>query len=369
MRHIFICFLLAGIFGIFYSRAEVPKPDSVKKVMERVARWQMDDYPKNISKWTHTPTMWTNAVMYMGVAELAKITNNESYFEWLKGIGWKEGWHLHKGMYFADDICVAQLYCQLYEHYGDERMLRPTRARLEWVMRNPTDSDLTYEAPGSHDRWCWCDALFMAPTVYARMAKLTGDKNYLEFMEKEFWASVEFLYDKEDHLFYRDSRYFEMREKNEEKIFWGRGNGWVMGALAIIIGHLPEDYPAREKYIQLYVEFTDRVVGLQNKNGFWHASMLDPEDHPNPESSATALFAYGIAWGINSGILSKEKYFDCTLKAWNALVTAVHPDGKLGWVQAIGSDPQSVTYEMTEVYGAGAFLLAGVELYKLLKDQ
>ncbi len=49
-----------------------------------------------------------------------------------------------------------------------------------------------------------------------------------------------------------------------------------------------------------------------------------------------------------------------------SLVSAVFPNGKLVWVQPIGEDPKKVTADMTEVYGVGAFLLAGTEILKLL---
>ena len=55
-------------------------------------------------------------------------------------------------------------------------------------------------------------------------------------------------------------------------------------------------------------------------------------------------------------------------KGWQALVSAVGEDGKLGYVQPIGADPKKVTPDMTEVYGPGAFLLAGTEIYRMAQD-
>lgn len=370
MRLRYVC-LLFCIFFVGYMKAGNTKisPDSLMSVMKRVADWQIADYPRHLHKWTHTPVMWTNGVMYFGMAEWASLWKDDSYFEWLKKIAAKERWHPAKGMYFADDICVSQLYCQLYEKYKDPVMLQPTEARLEWVMNHPSKAELTYESPHSHDRWCWCDALFMAPTVYARMGKITGDIRYWNFMEKEFWETVELLYDRKENLFYRDTRYLSMREKNGAPVFWGRGNGWVAGALAVIIDQLPENYPTRLKYITLYQQLMKRVAGLQDDEGYWHASMLDTETYRMPETSSTAFFVYGLAWGIRRGYLPEKKYFPIMEKGWSALVRAVHPDGKLGWVQAIGSDPQRVSADMTEVYGTGAFLLAGTEIYRMLMEK
>lgn len=45
----------------------------------------------------------------------------------------------------------------------------------------------------------------------------------------------------------------------------------------------------------------------------------------------------------------------------------VHPDGKLGYVQNIGDKPVGAAYESTNVYGVGAFLLAGSEYLKFLE--
>ena len=101
--------------------------------------------------------------------------------------------------------------------------------------------------------------------------------------------------------------------------------------------------------------------------GFWHASLLDPASYPSPETSCTTFIVYSIAYGINEGLLDKEIYLPVMIKGWNALVSAVEPNGKLGYVQQIGADPKKVTRDMTEVYGVGAFLMAGNEIYKMAR--
>lgn len=83
------------------------------------------------------------------------------------------------------------------------------------------------------------DALFMAPPVYAALYTITGDKIYLNYMDSEYKECVDSLYDKEDHLFYRDNKRIPLREKNGSKQFWGRGNGWVFAGLPLIIDNLP----------------------------------------------------------------------------------------------------------------------------------
>ena len=112
------------------------------------------------------------------------------------------------------------------------------------------------------------------------------------------------------------------------------------------------------------MELAIRLSGLQDKDGFWHASLLDPDSYPSPETSSTALITYGLAYGLNHHLLDAS-YLPIVQKAWKALVSIVDEDGKVGWVQPIGADPKKVTREMTAVYGVGAFLMAGTEIMKL----
>ena len=106
--------------------------------------------------------------------------------------------------------------------------------------------------------------------------KLTGNRKYMHFADSEFRATYNHLYDKDEDLFYRDSRYIGQKEANGKKIFWGRGNGWVIGGLAEILKTLPaEDTEFRPFYLELYKEMSERLAGLQGKDGYWHASLLD----------------------------------------------------------------------------------------------
>ena len=130
---------------------------------------------------------------------------------------------------------------------------------------------------------------------------------------------------------------------------------------------LPKKDKNRRFYEELFVKLATRVAGLQHPDGFWHASLLDPSSYPSPETSCTTFIVYSIAYGINEGLLDKEVYLPVMIKGWNALVSAVEPDGKLGYVQQIGADPKKVTRNMTEVYGVGAFLMAGNEVYKMAR--
>jgi unsaturated rhamnogalacturonyl hydrolase len=344
--------------------------NDIKNVLKAVADWQMK------TPLTHPAADWTNAALYAGMVQWAGISGDESYYKWLKGKAEENNWSCNSpgnplNSYHADDYCVGQTYIELYRKYKDVKMIEPVKAHLDSILKFPAKGDLAFIYTDEYwptQRWAWCDALFMGPTVWTKMANVTGEKKYLDFMFKEYTATTDYLYDKVEHLYYRDSRYFTMREANSEKVFWGRGNGWVFAGLPVILRELPSGYENKDYFVKLFKEMAAKILSLQTADGFWHASLLDPASYPNPEMSATAFFVYGFAWGINNGYLDKKSYLPSIIKGWKSMVANVEPDGKVGFIQPIGADPKAVTKDMTEVYGVGGFLMAGTEIVRLIDN-
>ena len=376
MKHLLI-FLIAFILFSVESIGQTVtgfKDDltlkDVKTVLQSVADWQIN------TPLTHNPLDWTNSALYAGMAEWAGIAGDNKYYGWLKDLGEKNEWKYYEHpkqplrRYHADDYCVGQMYIELYRHYKDKKMIGPIKTYLDQILKDPAKGELLFvntKEYSSQQRWSWCDALFMAPTVWAKMGNLTKEKKYLDFLYQEYKFTTDYLYDKEEDLFFRDSNYFTKQEANGKKVFWGRGNGWVFAGLPIIIRELPKKYEQKEYFVNIYKKMSAKLLSLQATDGYWHASLLDPASYPNPEMSATAFFVFGIAWGIDNGYLDKETYLPAVVKGWKAMVRCVWPDGKVGFIQPIGADPKAVTREMTEVYGVGGFLLAGTEITKMIE--
>ncbi|MCH3982568.1 MAG: glycoside hydrolase family 88 protein [Prevotella sp.] len=341
-----------------------------KNMMRKVADWQIKEYDTH---QLHEDLDWTNGALFVGMTDWAELSERvdqyDYYFQWLRKIGRRNAYEPGKRMYHADDLAVCQTWIDLYQKYKDPTMLWPVQARTDWVVSHPSVStmQLAYNNPRSLDRWSWCDALFMAPPVYAKMYALTGDKKYIDFMNKEWKATSELLYDKGEHLFYRDVRYIGQKEANGKKIFWGRGAGWVAAGLANLLRILPRGDKNRKFYEDLFVENCTRLAELQCADGYWHASLLDPDSYPSPETSATGFITYALAYGVNQGLLDKGKFLPVIIKGWQGMLKAVESDGKLGYVQPIGADPKKVTRDMTETYGVGAFLQAGCQIYQMAK--
>jgi rhamnogalacturonyl hydrolase YesR len=330
--------------------------DAVIAAMVAAADWQLD-HPS-----PHPPYDWTQAAFYTGVMALGRVVENPKYLAAMRAMGERNQWRPGLRPGHADDYAVVATYARLYEIDGDRRMLAPALALFNFLLTRPYDEPLAWGNGIESRELAWCDALFMGPPAMAAVAKATGDGRYLDLADRLWWKTTDYLYDKEERLYYRDSRFFAQREPNGRKVFWSRGNGWVFAGLARMLQDMPDGYPGRPRYVALFRDMAEKIASLQGDDGYWRSSLLDPASRPNPETSGTGFFTFGLARGVNSGLLDPGRYGPVALRGWAALARAMHPDGMLGWVQRIGDAPGATTHETTEVYGVGALLLAGSEV-------
>ena len=231
-----------------------------------------------------------------------------------------------------------------------------------------TSIDNMVYSTASND-WTWVDALFMSMPVYARMGNLTGDTIYFKRMHDLYTYTKDTLglYNYNEGLWYRDVNYKPpYATKTGQDCYWSRGNGWVVGAHARILQLLPVNDPHRNEYIQTFKAMAAALKDRQRTDGFWNSSLDDPNEYNGPETSGTAFFTYGIAWGINNHLLDSTTYAPVAINAWNGLTTtAVQSNGFLGYVQGVGAQPGLASVGTTQDFGVGAFLLAGIELLKM----
>lgn len=348
--------------------APVSSKDAVFNIMKKVANWQIDSIRDK--GWRHPERDWTMGALYTGLMAFAPLANDSSYYYFMKNVGEKYHWQIIHGpdRYFADNYCVGQMYCGMHQIYHDPQMIADLTALADTLIARPHTESLEWKNHINLREWAWCDGLFMGPPTLAMLADVTHEKKYMDLVDSLWWKTKDYLYDPKAHLYYRDSRYFDKKEKNGKKVFWSRGNGWVMGGLVRVLENMPDDYYDRPRWIKLYRHMAETIASLQQPDGTWHASLLDPESYPIKETSGSGFYCYALAWGINHHLLDHGKYAPVVWKSWDALVSCVHPDGMLGYAQPIGADPQEVTSNDSEVYAVGAFLLAGSEVIKMAKE-
>lgn len=350
----------------------------VGKVYGQPATWSDQQAMVHAFEWQEqhpifaiAPTDWTNGVYYLGVTRAYQKTNDQRYLAALKNMGYWNEWNPMYRTHHADDITISYSYLFVSTTRKNLVNLTPTQT---WIDKHLYEPHRWKEGNTKNIQqclWWWCDALFMAPPVITYYAKLTNQSQYLDTMHHYYRQTYDLLYDKEEHLFARDLRYVwkgseqDLKEKNGKKIFWSRGNGWVLGGLALILDNMPNNYPHRPFYEKLFREMAARIIELQHADGLWRTSLLGDNDQEHGEESGSGLYTFAIAWGINNGLLDASQYKPAVIKAWKALRQCQHPNGMIGWVQNIGDSPQKADANSWQNFGTGAFLLAGSEMIHL----
>ena len=358
-----------------FQKTAMTKSGTTQQAMIKAMQWQEAN-----PIFTKAPTDWTNGAYYVGVVKAHEATKNMEYLGALKSMAIRNNWKPWERFYHADDMNICYSYLYLNTLGETNVNLAPTSAIIKdhlykpYAWKNGENPNLK----GSKETeikekilWWWCDALFMAPPVIINYSKQMKDPSYLKEMDKYYAEAYELLYDKKAHLFSRDARFLltgkpnDIKEKNGEKVFWSRGNGWVLAGLALMLTDLPKDYPTRKFYENLFIEMAEQIKILQPTDGLWRTSLLSPESFDHGEVSGSGFFTFALAWGINNGILNKTTYTPVVVKAWKAILACQQENGKVGWVQTIGAYPMPAGANSWQNFGTGAFLMAGSEIIKL----
>ena len=312
---------------------------------------------------------WVRGAYYAGLMAMYESTSDRAYLDdcmaWGKQVSWRikeqGGGPYESGAY---PLICGQIWYGCYRAKKDELMMQPTLAFLENPnVTNPLSAPKEWYLENTGHRFV--DGLFTAPPALAMLYQMTGDEKYVNWMDACFWDVHGEIFDHDAGLFYRDARSIPRKTKNGKKVLWSRGNGWAFGGLTRILKHLPEHHASYARYKALYVQMAESLAMRQEDDGFWRPNLDDPEQHNDWESSGTGFFTYGIAWGINNGILNRERFLPVARKGWTALVSVVNEDGKVGWSQPAGGGPGKVAEADTSKFGTGIFLLAASEIYQL----
>lgn len=373
-KYFLVALLLIGSSTQLLLAQSLPSRKKVLKAMTLSNAYFMNKWPdagKTIITNKERPSnIWTRAVYYEGLMNLYKIKADKAYYDYAVQWGEKHKWGLSGGIQTrnADNHACGQTYIDLYTIDPQPERIKDIKASMDRMM-----------ASGKVTDWTWIDALQMAMPVFAKLATVYKNDAYYEYMYKMYMHSKNVegggLYNAKDSLWWRDKDFVPpYKEPNGEDCYWSRGNGWVVAALVRVLEIMPEGAPHREEYLKTYHEMIKALVKLQRTDGFWNASLHDATHFGGKETSGTALFVYGMAWGLNQGILDKAVYEPVVAKAWNGMMKeSIHKNGFIGYLQGTGKEPkdgQPVSFTSTpdfEDYGLGCFLLAGSEVYKLKK--
>jgi len=373
---------LLTVAAMSLTMAAQTTADGVLSVARKANNYFMAKYsdptvPTNVKR-IRPSNLWTRAVYYEGLMALYEIDKDQRYMDYTDKWANFHQWTPRNGITTcdADDQCCGQTYLMRYEQMGGEEKIARMRENLDYQMKTPNEKK-NITTPSLYGWWTWIDAIQMAMPLYMQMYKLTGEEKYRDHaMAMYRWSRNECgggLFNVKDGLWWRDADYVPpYKEPDGKDCYWSRGNGWVYAALVRCMNELPKKSKAYKELKKDFLLMSAGLLKCQREDGFWNPSLVST-NYAMPETSGTALFLYGMAWGIQQGYLKAKVYQPACDRAWAAMVkTAVHRDGFLGWMQGTGKDPsagQPLSYDKVpdfEDYGTGCFLLGAVEYYKLL---
>ena len=360
-RPILLCLMAAVLFSLSLPACAagapaLPSRAEVLALMHKVDDWQ-----------TAHPVMkpddrnWERGTWYTGVMGAWKTTGDPKFLNQALDFGRLSEWQAGTEKAGANRLFVSETWTELYLARHDAEMIAPTE---KWLATDAPNS------PGGAARWYldsgrpYVDSLYGAP-VFAMLTRATGNRKYLDTLHAFTDDIAAGLWDKDAGLFYRDATYIGKRTERGKKILWSRGNGWAFAGLARLLEYLPKNDPQRGKYLALYRRMAESLAPRQSSDGFWRANLDDADEIPTPESSGTAFFCFGYAWGIRHHLLDRKKYLPVVEKAYAALAGAVSPEGMVQWGQQVDAQPHPAAQASSHEYVTGAFLLASGEVYQL----
>ncbi len=366
----------------------LPKASDVLRTMHLCNDYFTRKYPDPAAptfvKKERPSNLWTRGVYFEGLMALNRIDPQQRNSAYITRWAQAHRYTPRNGIETrdADDYCCSQTYLELYLDSLDSavpplfnlHMLLPTMRCMENLIAQHATAD-----------WTWIDAIQMGLPVLTHLAHiryLNGDDDAARYAEQGFrmycWTRDTLaggLLNKGEGLWWRDKDFVPpYREPNGRNCYWSRGNGWVYAALVRAMDDALQ-CPAvahLDDYKRDFLLMTEALLKCQRKDGFWNVSLHDQSHFGGPELTGTALFIYGMAWGVRHGILPEKPYLKIIGKTWKAMVKkCVDKSGRLGYVQGTGKEPkdaQPVTFTTEpdfDDFGLGCFLLAASEVYCL----
>ena len=395
MRYSIILLILAAMTGCGNnSHLELTDTDvfSRKNILEIMHR--VNDYAFS-HPWTEEDDFnWIRGTYYAGVMAFARATGEEKPLDQAMEWGRKHDWMLpplpkpESSASGANILTCGQTWLECYFFERDSAMYIEIEKTVNSQHPKTFSGSAVWYEEGDMR---YVDALFVAPPTLMMLGEATGEAKYFKAANDMFWDVYDHLFDKNSGLFYRDERFMQgyqgdvpeslrmtgdnHRERrttwvyqtstNGKKVLWSRGNGWAYAGIVRILEHLPPLDINYNRYVELFKTISLQLVNRQGADGLWRVNLDDPDEYPNPETSGSGFFCYGLAWGLNNNLLDRGIYLPAARKAWRGLFSAVDETGKVCWGQPVAGGPYEVRMEDSHEYVSGQFLLAASEVYKL----
>lgn len=215
----------------------------------------------------------------------------------------------------------------------------------------------------------WLDDLYMSVPALAQMGNLTGESKYFDDAAKQVLQFSQRMFNPAKGVYMHG--WIQGMDPHPE-FYWARCNGWAFLAMSELLDVLPGDHPSRNRILEQFRAQAKGIASFQSGTGFWH-QLLDKNDSYY-ETSATAIFTYCIAHGINKGWLNAQAYGPVAVLGWNAAQTKVNALGQVeGTCVGTGMAFDPAFYynrpvNVAAAHGYGPVIMAGAEMLTMIKN-
>ncbi len=341
------------------------------------------------AKWDYTAGLFT-----LSLLKLNQVVPTPGYVEFsqdaigsfIKPDGSIQGYKLED--YNIDNIAPGKTVLALYEITKEERYRKCADLLRKQLATHPRTSDGGFWHKQRYPSQMWLDGLFMGAPFYAEYTgDFGGPAADFDDVVKQYRLIDTHLYDAKSGLYYHgwdEKRAQDWADKTTGRSsnFWGRAMGWWAMAQVDVLDFLPSDHKGRAEIAALIRKTSAGIVKHQDPaSGLWW-QVMDKGGQPGNylEATVSAMFVYSMAKAVNQGYLSRD-YVPAILKGYDGIIGRLiktDGSGKISLTRCCsvaglgyGRDG-SYEYYLREpvvdndLKGVGPFILAGIELQKLL---
>jgi unsaturated rhamnogalacturonyl hydrolase len=344
---------------------------------------------------------YTTSLLGLSLLKLAEETGNPAYTDY--GAKTVETFVAPDGTirtykreeYNIDMIPPGKVMLLRYEQGHRPAHLRQAIEALRDQMReHPRTSEGGYWHKLRYPYQMWLDGLFMASPFLAHYAQVFEEPALFDDVANQLLLMDRYGYDAKTGLHYhawdeKRQQPWANPETGQSPNFWSRAIGWYAMGLVDSLDFFSPTHPEVEEINEVLRRVADGIVRWQDPaTGLWWQVTDQGERAGNyREATASSMFVYALAKGINRGYLPRDTYLPTVLKGYEGIIRDLirkDPGGLisltqccevagLGYTNSAGRVRDgSFDYYISEpvidndLKGTGPFILAGIEVQRLL---
>ena len=323
--------------------------------------------------------MWGEALLGYALDELDRENGTERYTDFL--CSYCDYWaKADPAVDQSDTAAPGLITYAMYKRTQNPEYKRLTDKVLDYIRYEPRLyldclNHLGCSKKGKlYPKSVWIDSVMMFSVFTSLYARESADTELLNFAARQPKQYASMMLNEKDNLWAHSYWVGAKHAFPRRRLFWGRGNGWVICGFPMILDNIGLDHPEAPGIIELFQKTSEALLGCMRED-YTFGTLLKYKSYR--ELSATALISAGWLHGIRCGYLD-ESFLDPAKKAFEACVNAIE-ESEAGIYMPEISGPTipvplfpKLGYKLVPLgknwsYGIAALIFAAIEYKKCLE--